>query len=131
MVNAPFVRLTAITRLLGNSPVTITTRGYTSRRSNTCANRISTTVITSANTACYVIKRSRHHTCCNRGCSVLHRGIHLTLTGGLHPVFYINRIGRRHRTNHRGRIIHRRLRNSMFGLATRRFNGLIVTCRPI
>lgn len=106
------------------------TRGYTSGTSNTCANRISTRVITSANTGCMVLNRSRHHTCCNRAMTVLRRGMGLTLTGNLAPVFYVNRMLRRHRTGGRGRMMTTRVR-SMFSLSTRSFSGVVLTCRPI
>lgn len=130
MVYAPFVRLTSIAPVISGTMVNMNTRGYTSGMSNTCANRISTRVMTSANTRCMVLNRSRHHTCCRRAIRVLRRGIGLTLTGGLGPVFYVNRMLRRHRTGGRGRMITTRL-TSMFSLSTRSFDGVVLTCRPI
>ncbi len=131
IVYAPFVRLTSMTNILSTRTVNLNTRGYTSGTSNTCAKRISTTVIGSANTRCIVLNRSRHHTCCNRATRVLGRGMGLTLTGNLGMVFYVKRILRRHRTRGRGRIMGTRLTNSLFSLATRRFTGVVLTCRPI
>lgn len=127
----PFARLSAITRTLGNSSITLNTRSYTARTGNTCANRVTTSVVTTLNYGCIVLNRSRHHRCCNRASRALGGGVIRTCTGNLAPVCYINRGLRRHRTNGRFSIIGTRVRRIICGLATRRCGRLIVTCRPI